>query len=81
MGGEAREVMGQGMGELWAGRSEFGFYTEKMERIVLKRMLSFFIFLFFFLLLLLQHMEVPRPGVELELQLPAYTTAAAALDP
>ena len=27
------------------------------------------------------HMEVPRLGVELELQLPAYTTAAAMLDP
>ena len=28
-----------------------------------------------------QHMEVPRLGVELELQLPAYTTATATLDP
>ena len=26
-------------------------------------------------------MEVPRPGVELELQLPAYTTATATPDP
>ena len=26
-------------------------------------------------------MEVPRLGVELELQLPAYTTATATLDP
>ena len=35
-------------------------------------------FLFFFLLgPPLQHMEVPRLGVELELQLPAYTTATA----
>ena len=25
-------------------------------------------------------MEVPEPGVELELQLPAYTTATATLD-
>ena len=28
-----------------------------------------------------QHMEVPRLGVELELQLPACTTATATLDP
>ena len=28
----------------------------------------------------LQHIKVPRPGVELELQLPAYTTAMATLD-
>ena len=27
------------------------------------------------------HMEVPRLGVESELQLPAYTTAAATPDP
>ena len=29
----------------------------------------------------LRHMEVPRLGVNLELQLPAYTTATAMLDP
>ena len=29
----------------------------------------------------LLHMEVPRLGVELELQLPAYTTATAMQDP
>ena len=36
-------------------------------------------FFFFFVLLGLHswHMEVPRLGVELELQLPAYTTARA----
>ena len=34
-----------------------------------------------FLGLHLRHMEVPRPGVESELQLPAYTTATAILDP
>ena len=33
-----------------------------------------------FLGLHLQHMEVPRLGVELELQLPAYTTAIATQD-
>ena len=29
----------------------------------------------------MQHMEVPRPGVQSELQLPAYTTATASPDP
>ena len=36
-------------------------------------------FLFFFILHP-WHMEVPRLGVELELQLPAYTTATATAD-
>ena len=41
--------------------------------------ISFFFF-FFFLGLHLWHMEVPRLGVELELQLPAYTTATGTWD-
>ena len=40
-----------------------------------------FIYLFCFLRLHLRHMEVPRLGVELELQLPAYITATATMDP
>ena len=40
---------------------------------------------FFFLLFFLgphpRHMEVPRLGVQSELQLPAYTTATATQDP
>ena len=49
--------------------------------------LPFFYFSFLLLLLFgilglhLQHVEVPRLGVELELQLPAYTTATATPDP
>ena len=39
--------------------------------------LSFFFFFWSFLGLYLQHMEVPRLGVHLELQLLAYTTATA----
>ena len=43
---------------------------------------GFFVFVFVcFLGLHLQHMGVPRLGVELELQLPAYTTAIATPDP
>ena len=38
-------------------------------------------FLLLFLGLHLQHVEVPRPGVESELQAPAYTTATATRDP
>ena len=34
----------------------------------------------FFLLFMAARMEVPRPGVELELQLPAFTTATATQD-
>ena len=40
-----------------------------------------FLFSFVFLGLYLQHMEVPRLGVESELQLLAYTTATATQDP
>ena len=39
------------------------------------------LFVFAFLGLLLQHMEVPRLGVELELQLLTYDTATATPDP
>ena len=39
-----------------------------------------FIYLFCFLEPHLCHLEVPRPGVESELQLPAYTTAIATPD-
>ena len=38
-------------------------------------------FFFFFLRPYLWHMEVPAPGVEPELQLPAYTTVTAIQDP
>ena len=39
-----------------------------------------FFFFFFFLGPHLWHMEVPRVGVESELQLPAYATASVTLD-
>ena len=40
-----------------------------------------FNFIFFFLWPHLWHVEVPRLGVEPQLQLPVYTTAMAKLDP
>ena len=39
------------------------------------------LFVFFFSGLQVQHVEVPRLGVQSELQLPASTTATAMLDP
>ena len=39
-----------------------------------------FIYLFIYLGMYLKHMEVPRLGVQLELQLQAYTTATAMWD-
>ena len=49
---------------------------------VVLREVMFFIFLIFFVFLgpYLQHMEIPRLGVLLELQLPAYATATATRD-
>ena len=44
-------------------------------------MYSFSHFFFFFKGLHLWHMEVPRLGLESELQLPAYTTATVMPDP
>ena len=56
--------------------------SQKVYTLVkkLKMSLFLFLFLFFFLGLHLRHMDVPRLGVESELQLPAYTTATATLD-
>ena len=49
---------------------------------VLKNLTPILLFIFFaFLGPHPWHMEVPRQGVELELQLPAYTTATATQDP
>ena len=42
--------------------------------------LNLFIYLFYFLWPHLRHMEVPRVGIGLELQLPAYITATATPD-
>ena len=52
-------------------------YIQIIKNItILKR-----IYFFFFLGLNLQHIEVPRLGVESELQLPPCATATAMLDP
>ena len=53
------------------GREEIGWYIEFREVGN---------YMYFFLWSHLWHMEVPRLGVELELLLPAYTTATATRD-
>ena len=45
------------------------------------KQLMWFYFIYFFFWPYLWHMEVPGLGVELELQLPAYATATAMLNP
>ena len=60
------------------------FVTTEAQRELLYRayfILFYFILFFGFLGPHLRHMEVPRLGVESELQLPAYTTATATPDP
>ena len=48
---------------------------------LLLHLLTYFFIFILFLQPHLQHLEVPRLGVGLELQLPAYTTATATPDP
>ena len=55
----------------------FGFEYKLIER----KTFADFVCLLYFLGPHLQHMEVPRLGVELELQLLAYATAIATWDP
>ena len=53
----------------------------KQRRCLLVCLFAFVLFFFVFLGPHLWHLEVPRLGVESELQLPACTTATATLDP
>ena len=57
-----------------------GFWTQGYKRLTVLAILFYFVY-FIFLGLHLQHTEVPRLGVESELQLLAYTTATAMSDP
>ena len=67
-----------------AALSSFG-VCGRRNPVFLLRQFGFFAGFFFLSFVLLgphpQHMEVPRLGVELELQLPPYTTATATWDP
>ena len=57
------------------------FIYAELTKIILKLLSTVSIFKNFFLALHLWHMEVPRLGVEWELQLPAYAIATATPDP
>ncbi len=57
----------------------WGFSLNKA--VIFKNLAHYLYFLFVFLGPNPQHMEVPRLGVESELQLPAYTPATATQDP
>ena len=50
-------------------------YNSHILKDLIIEVLFFIIIIFCYLGLYTWHMEVPRQGVELELQLPAYTTA------
>ena len=56
--------------------------TMTLLLVILTHFLGFGVVVFFFVFLgpHPQHMEVPRLGVESEMQLPAYTTATEMLD-
>ena len=64
-------------------------YTSRIIIVMFKRNTNnkrntkknYFFFTFFIFRAHLRHTEVPRLGVELELQLPAYTSATAKQDP
>ena len=62
------ECTGRGTGEAWKGEERL---TEDVS----------FFFFFVFLRPHLQHMEVPRLGIQLELELPVYARATATWDP
>ena len=73
-----------GTGLQW-GRASKGFLTARKDPVL--RGVAwfsaslFFVFCFLFLGLHLQHMEVPRLGIDLELELQAYIRATAMRDP
>ena len=57
-----------------------GGWSDQLPKVIARERLLFFIYLFF-LGLHPQHIDVPRLGVEAEVQLPAYATVTATSDP
>ena len=55
-------------------------WADRMESVLYTLASLFYFFAFFFLRLHPWYMEVPKLGVEWELQLPAYTVATVMLD-
>ena len=70
----------QTYGEIWR-MLEFSILREPRDWILKYGKRSLFFPLVFFLGLHVWHVEIPRLGVESELQLPGYTTAIAMQDP
>ena len=67
----------------WKDKKQLSFWDFILEIFVLEAKQILVVTIFFFFVFLgphPQHMEVPRLGVELELQLPAYPTATAMPD-
>ena len=65
----------------WFPSEEWGsLKSDVLDFVPSAAYILFFVCYFVFLGLHLRHMEVPRLGVESELQLPAYTTATAMPD-
>ena len=62
---------------IWLGQEPKG----RRHGVQVQTLNSFFLKFFGFFRTTPRHVEVPRQGVELELQLPAYTTATAMWDP
>ena len=78
------ELQGTGRKKLQCFSNWRGWRTWWMHGWLYTYLTAFPIYSFFFFFFLgphLWHMEVPRLGVKLELQLPAYTTATASWDP
>ena len=66
----------EGRGAVLAFSPHRGRFEGKLKSVFV--FFLFFLFFFFFLGPHSRHMEVPRLGAALQLQLPAYTTATAA---
>ena len=65
----------------WTAQNARGKHFQRRKIFGRKCELSLFFFFPVFLGLHQGHMEVPRLGIELALQLPIYSTATAILDP
>ena len=69
---------GHRVSDTWSGGHSEGI---QIGKVILTAQHLLILFLFFFLGPRPQHMEVPRLGVESELQMPAYATATVMPDP
>ena len=78
---EGHRDPGGGRGSSFQRGTKVESLTQRVTTFVRTGFLVFFVFVFVFLGPHPRHMELPRQGVESELQLPAYTTSTATPDP